>query len=142
MHPRLDFPFRPVPFRLRRWTGAIATAFYYCVSSRLPVSTHRSVGLGRRDFLDDQIRDPPPPPPPPPPPRAITAPAEEGREGGREDRWPVIWIARGTKRQEGENKNGSMFGIARSFFISIRFVEKSVWEGQCILNSKMFPTSS
>ncbi len=31
---------------------------------------------------------------------------------------------------------------SQCFFISIRFVEKSVWEGQCILNSKMFPTSS
>ncbi len=116
--------------------GGIATAFYYCVSSRLPVSTHRSVGLGRRDFLDDQIRDP-----------SSSSSAghhgsSRGREGGREDRWPVIWIARGTKRQEGENKNGSMFGIARSFFISIRFEEKSVWKGQCIFLPKLFSTSS
>ncbi len=62
--------------------GGIATAFYYCVSSRLPVSTHRSVRLGRRDFLDDQIRDPSPPfllllPGP-----SRLQPRKGGREGG------------------------------------------------------------
>ena len=96
--------------------GGIATAFYYCVSSRLPVSTHGSVGLGRRDFLDDQIRDPPS--------SSSSSSAghhgsSRGREGGREGGSMAGHMDRERHEETGGRKQERVHVWNRSQFLYI-----------------------